>query len=49
MLSDLSKKNVSIERVAKKALKDKKALSELLKGILSLGGAGVEPLPQHKA
>lgn len=49
MSSDLSKKGVSIERVAKKALKDKKALSELLKGILSLVGAGVQPLPQHRA
>lgn len=35
MLSDLSKKSVSIESVAKKALKDKKVLSELFEGILS--------------
>lgn len=35
MLSELSKKNVSLESVAKKASKDKEVLSELLEGILS--------------
>jgi len=35
MLPDLGKKSVSVESVAKKALKDKEVLSELLEGILS--------------
>ena len=35
MLSELDKKNVSVESVAKEALKDKEVLSELLEGILS--------------
>lgn len=34
-LSDLGKKDVSVESVAKEALKDKKVLSELFEGILS--------------
>jgi len=35
MLSELDKKNASVENVAKEALKDKEVLSELLEGILS--------------
>ncbi len=34
MLTDLSNKSVSIEKIAKKALKDEKLLSKLLEGIL---------------
>ena len=35
MLPDLDKKSIDIESVAKKALEDEKALSELLEGLLS--------------
>ena len=35
MLPDLGKKDISVESVARKALKDKEVLSELLEGILS--------------
>ncbi|MCP8304689.1 MAG: hypothetical protein H3Z50_04370 [archaeon] len=35
VLSDLGRKEVSVENVAKKALKDEEVLSELLQGILS--------------
>jgi hypothetical protein len=35
VLSDLGKKSVGVESLAKKALKDKEVLSELLQGILS--------------
>jgi len=34
MLSELSKKNINVEKVAKKALADQKVLSELCEGIL---------------
>ena len=34
LLSDLSKKNLNVEKVAQKALKDNKALSELLENVL---------------
>lgn len=35
MLSDLSKKGVNVERVVKRALRDEKVLSEVMKGISS--------------
>lgn len=35
VLPDISKKNVGVESVAKKALKNEEVLSELLEGILS--------------
>ena len=35
MLSDLSKKNISVESVATRALKDKEVLSEVLEGLTS--------------
>ena len=35
MLTELNKKNINVEKLAKKALKDKAVLSELLEGVLS--------------